>query len=429
MYKRSREEYKRACQYLPGGVNSPARAFSSVRQQPLFIDRAEDSRIYDIDGNEYIDFVSSWGPMLFGHCQQDVIAAVADQLKRGTSFGAPTIVETEMAAEIVELIPSVDRVRMVNSGTESTMSALRLARGYTGRDKVIKFTGNYHGHGDSFLIKAGSGPATLGLPDSPGVPEELARLTISVPYNNKDYVEKVFQEQGEEIAAVILEPVAANMGVVPPRDNFLEFLREITEEYGTVLIFDEVITGFRLAPGGAQQYYGVEADLTCLGKIIGAGLPVGAYGGKEEIMDEVAPVGPVYQAGTLSGNPLAMAAGYQMMKLIQQEGVYDRLEDKSSYLASGIKKEISKLEIPCSINRVGSLISLFFTGTEVVDYQTASSSDTELYADYFQGMLKRGIYLAPSQFEAMFVSLKHSQEDLDTTIRAAGEVLQEISKG
>ena len=429
MYKRSREEYERACQYLPGGVNSPARAFSSVRQQPLFIDRAEDSRIYDIDGNEYIDFVSSWGPMLFGHCQQDVIAAVADQLKRGTSFGAPTIVETEMAAEIVELIPSVDRVRMVNSGTESTMSALRLARGYTGRDKVIKFTGNYHGHGDSFLIKAGSGPATLGLPDSPGVPEELARLTISVPYNNKDYVEKVFQEQGEEIAAVILEPVAANMGVVPPRDNFLEFLREITEEYGTVLIFDEVITGFRLAPGGAQQYYGVEADLTCLGKIIGAGLPVGAYGGKEEIMDEVAPVGPVYQAGTLSGNPLAMAAGYQMMKLIQQEGVYDRLEDKSSYLASGIKKEISKLEIPCSINRVGSLISLFFTGTEVVDYQTASSSDTELYADYFQGMLKRGIYLAPSQFEAMFVSLKHSQEDLDTTIRAAGEVLQEISGG
>ncbi len=429
MYKRSREEYERACQYLPGGVNSPARAFSSVRQQPLFIDRAEDSRIYDIDGNEYIDFVSSWGPMLFGHCQQDVIAAVADQLKRGTSFGAPTIVETEMAAEIVELIPSVDRVRMVNSGTEATMSALRLARGYTGRDKVIKFTGNYHGHGDSFLIKAGSGPATLGLPDSPGVPEELARLTISVPYNNKDYVEKVFQEQGEEIAAVILEPVAANMGVVPPRDNFLEFLREITEEYGTVLIFDEVITGFRLAPGGAQQYYGVEADLTCLGKIIGAGLPVGAYGGKEEIMDEVAPVGPVYQAGTLSGNPLAMAAGYQMMKLIQQEGVYDRLEDKSSYLASGIKKEISKLEIPCSINRVGSLISLFFTGTEVVDYQTASSSDTELYADYFQGMLKRGIYLAPSQFEAMFVSLKHSQEDLDTTIRAAGEVLQEISKG
>ena len=429
MYKRSREEYERACQYLPGGVNSPARAFSSVRQQPLFIDRAEDSRIYDIDGIEYIDFVSSWGPMLFGHCQQDVIAAVADQLKRGTSFGAPTIVETEMAAEIVELISSVDRVRMVNSGTEATMSALRLARGYTGRDKVIKFTGNYHGHGDSFLIKAGSGPATLGLPDSPGVPEELARLTISVPYNNKDYVEKVFQEQGEEIAAVILEPVAANMGVVPPRDNFLEFLREITEEYGTILIFDEVITGFRLAPGGAQQYYGVEADLTCLGKIIGAGLPVGAYGGKEEIMDEVAPVGPVYQAGTLSGNPLAMAAGYQMMKLIQQEGVYEQLEEKSSYLASGIKKEISKLEIPCSINRVGSLISLFFTGTEVVDYQTASSSDTELYADYFQGMLKRGIYLAPSQFEAMFVSLKHSQEDLDTTIRAAGEVLQEISKG
>ncbi len=298
VYEKSYEEYKRACDLLPGGVNSPARAFSSVKENPLFIEKAKGSRIYDIDGNEYIDFIGSWGPMLFGHNKEEIVEAVSSQLEKGTSYGAPTVVETEMAEEIVKLIPSIDRVRMVNSGTEATMSAIRLARGYTGRDKIIKFNGCYHGHGDSFLIKAGSGQATLGLPDSPGVPADLAHLTISLPYNDKEAIKEVFAEEGDEIAAVILEPVAANMGVVPPGEGYLEFLREITEEYGSLLIFDEVITGFRMAPGGAQEYYGVEADLTCLGKIIGGGLPVGAYGGKKEIMDEVAPSGPVYQAGT-----------------------------------------------------------------------------------------------------------------------------------
>lgn len=424
MFERSREEYDRARQYLPGGVNSPARAFSSVREEPIFIERAEGSKIYDIDGNEYIDFVNSWGPMLFGHCQEDVLEAVSEQLDKGTSFGAPTIVETEMAEEIVSLIPSVDRVRMVNSGTEATMSAVRLARGYTGRDKIVKFTGNYHGHGDSFLIKAGSGPATLGLPDSPGVPEDLAQLTISVPYNDKQAMKEVFAQQGDDIAAIIMEPVAANMGVVPPQSDFLQFLREITNEHDALLIFDEVITGFRIAAGGAQEYYEVGADLTCLGKIIGAGFPVGAFGGKQEVMDEVAPTGPVYQAGTLSGNPLAMTAGLQMMKLIQQEGVYEELKQKADYLRSGMEKLKETINLPLSINQVGSLLSLFFTEEKVIDYDTASDSDTELYAEYFQNMLQNGIYIAPSQYEAMFVSLAHSREELDETLNVMETALR-----
>ncbi len=428
MYERSLEEYRRACKFLPGGVNSPARAFSSVKENPLFIKKAEGSKVYDIDDNEYIDFIGSWGPMLFGHGQEEVVTAVEEQLEKGTSFGAPTIIETEMAQEIVKLVPSIDRVRMVNSGTEATMSALRLARGYTGRDKVIKFTGNYHGHGDSFLIKAGSGPATLGLPDSPGVPGDLAKLTISVPYNNKEYVEKVFTEQGDEIAAVIIEPVAANMGVVPPKNDFLKFLREITAANDSLLIFDEVITGFRLAPGGAQEYYDTEPDLTCLGKIIGGGLPVGAYGGKQEVMDEVAPVGPVYQAGTLSGNPLAMAAGYQMMKLVQKEGIYEELAEKAGQLVEGLNEIQAEVELPLNINHVGSLVSLYFTDQEVIDYETASTADTDLYADYFQGMLQKGIYLAPSQFEAMFISLAHSEEEIQNTIKAAAEVLKELEQ-
>ncbi len=424
MFERSREEYDRARQYLPGGVNSPARAFSSVREEPIFIERAEGCKIYDIDGNEYIDFVNSWGPMLFGHCQEDVLEAVSEQLDKGTSFGAPTIVETEMAEEIVSLIPSVDRVRMVNSGTEATMSAVRLARGYTGRDKIVKFTGNYHGHGDSFLIKAGSGPATLGLPDSPGVPEDLAQLTISVPYNDKQAMKEVFAQQGDDIAAIIMEPVAANMGVVPPQSDFLQFLREITNEHDALLIFDEVITGFRIAAGGAQEYYEVDADLTCLGKIIGAGFPVGAFGGKQEVMDEVAPTGPVYQAGTLSGNPLAMTAGLQMMKLIQQEGVYEELKQKADYLRSGMEKLKETINLPLSINQVGSLLSLFFTEEKVIDYDTASDSDTELYAEYFQNMLQNGIYIAPSQYEAMFVSLAHSREELDETLNVMETALR-----
>ena len=425
MFEQSREEYERARQYLPGGVNSPARAFSSVREEPIFIERAEESRIYDIDGNEYIDFVNSWGPMLFGHCQEDVLKSVSEQLDKGTSFGAPTIVETEMAEEIVSLIPSVDRVRMVNSGTEATMSAVRLARGYTGRDKIVKFTGNYHGHGDSFLIKAGSGPATLGLPDSPGVPEDLAQLTISVPYNDEEAIQEVFSRQGEEIAAIILEPVAANMGVVPPRSGFLQFLREITEEHNSLLIFDEVITGFRVAAGGAQEYYEVDADLTCLGKIIGAGFPVGAFGGKQEVMDEVAPTGPVYQAGTLSGNPLAMTAGLEMMKLIQQEGIYQELKQKADYLRRGMEDIKEEINLPLSINQVGSLLSLFFTDKRVVDYESASASDTELYAEYFQHMLQNGIYIAPSQYEAIFVSLAHSKEELDRTLNVMEDSLRQ----
>ncbi|MBF8437792.1 glutamate-1-semialdehyde 2,1-aminomutase [Halanaerobiaceae bacterium Z-7014] len=426
MYEKSYEEYKRACDLLPGGVNSPARAFSSVKENPLFIEKAQGSRIFDIDGNEYIDFIGSWGPMLFGHNKKEIVEAVRGQLEKGTSYGAPTVVETEMAEEIVKLIPSIDRVRMVNSGTEATMSAIRLARGYTGRDKIIKFNGCYHGHGDSFLIKAGSGQATLGLPDSPGVPAELARLTISLPYNDKEAIKEVFAEEGDEIAAVILEPVAANMGVVPPAEGYLDFLREITEEHGSLLIFDEVITGFRMAPGGAQEYYGVEADLTCLGKIIGGGLPVGAYGGKKEIMDEVAPSGPVYQAGTLSGNPLAMAAGLEMMKLIQEPGVYEELKEKADYLAAGLGEIAEKSSLKLSVNQAGTLVSLYFTDEEVVDYETATSSDTDLYAEYFQEMLKEGIYLAPSQYEAIFLSMAHDKTELDKFLDAARVAISRI---
>ncbi|MFW6301074.1 MAG: glutamate-1-semialdehyde 2,1-aminomutase [Bacillota bacterium] len=426
MYEKSYKEYKRACDLLPGGVNSPARAFSSVKENPVFIEKAKGSRIYDIDGNEYIDFIGSWGPMLFGHNKEEIVEAIRSQLEKGTSYGAPTVVETEMAEEIVKLIPSIDRVRMVNSGTEATMSAIRLARGYTGRDKIVKFNGCYHGHGDSFLIKAGSGQATLGLPDSPGVPADLARLTISLPYNDRGAIKQVFAEEGDEIAAVILEPVAANMGVVPPAEGYLEFLRELTEEYGSLLIFDEVITGFRMAAGGAQEYYGVKADLTCLGKIIGGGLPVGAYGGKKEIMDEVAPSGPVYQAGTLSGNPLAMAAGLEMMKLIQEPGVYDELREKANYLAAGLREIAEESSLKLTVNQAGTLVSLYFTDEEVIDYETAATSDTDLYAEYFQEMLKEGIYLAPSQYEAIFLSMAHQKAELNKFLDSAKVAISRI---
>ncbi|MFW5993931.1 MAG: glutamate-1-semialdehyde 2,1-aminomutase [Halanaerobiaceae bacterium] len=426
MYEKSYKEYKRACDLLPGGVNSPARAFSSVKENPVFIEKAKGSRIYDIDGNEYIDFIGSWGPMLFGHNKEEIVGAIRSQLEKGTSYGAPTVVETEMAEEIVKLIPSIDRVRMVNSGTEATMSAIRLARGYTGRDKIVKFNGCYHGHGDSFLIKAGSGQATLGLPDSPGVPADLARLTISLPYNDRGAIKQVFAEEGDEIAAVILEPVAANMGVVPPAEGYLEFLRELTEEYGSLLIFDEVITGFRMAAGGAQEYYGVKADLTCLGKIIGGGLPVGAYGGKKEIMDEVAPSGPVYQAGTLSGNPLAMAAGLEMMKLIQEPGVYDELREKADYLAAGLREIAEESSLKLTVNQAGTLVCLYFTDEEVIDYETAATSDTDLYAEYFQEMLKEGIYLAPSQYEAIFLSKAHQKAELNKFLDSAKVAISRI---
>ncbi len=426
MFERSDEEYERACRYIPGGVNSPARSFPSVEQDPLFIERGEGSKVIDVDGNEYIDFINSWGPMLFGHCHEDVKESVSEVLEKGTSFGAPTTVETEMAKDVVDMVPSIDRVRMVNSGTEAAMTAIRLARGFTGRDKIVKFTGHYHGHGDSFLIKAGSGQATFGLPDSPGVPEELARLTVSVPYNDKESVEEIFREEGDDIAAVVLEPVAANMGVVPPKDGFLNFLRDVTEEYGSLLMFDEVITGFRLGPGGAQQYYGVEPDLTCLGKIIGGGLPVGAFGGKDEVMEEIAPCGDVYQAGTLSGNPLAMAAGLKMMELIRENDVYRELEEKSSRLAEGLEEVMEEVDISVTLNRVGSMMSTFFTDHEVMDYESARSSDTDLYGEYFQEMLKKGIYISPSQFEAMFLSTAHSEEDIEETIKTAREVLRKL---
>ena len=426
MFERSNEEYERACKYIPGGVNSPARSFPSVEQDPLFIEKGDGSKVIDVDGNKYIDFINSWGPMLFGHCHEDVKKRVSDVLEKGTSFGAPTKVETEMAKKVVEMVPSIDRVRMVNSGTEATMTAIRLARGYTGRDKIVKFNGHYHGHGDSFLIRAGSGQATFGLPDSPGVPKELAKLTVSVPYNDEERVEEVFREEGDEIAAVILEPVAANMGVVPPVDGFLSFLRDLTDEYGSLLMFDEVITGFRLSPGGAQEFYGVEPDLTCLGKIIGGGLPVGAFGGKDEVMDEIAPCGDVYQAGTLSGNPLAMAAGLEMMKLIQNDNIYEKLKEKTDYFSEGLKEIINETDINITLNRAGSMLSTFFTDEEVTDYESADSSNTDLYGKYFQGMLEKGIYLSPSQFEAMFLSTAHSRDDLDKTINAAREVLSEL---
>ena len=426
MFERSNKEYERACKYIPGGVNSPARSFPSVDQDPLFIDRGKGSKIVDVDGNEYVDFINSWGPMLFGHRHEDVKESVSEVLEKGTSFGAPTTVETDMAEKVVDMVPSIDRVRMVNSGTEATMTAIRLARGFTGRDKIVKFTGHYHGHGDSFLIKAGSGQATFGLPDGPGVPEDLAKLTISVPYNDEESVEEVFREEGDEIAAVILEPVAANMGVVPPKDGFLSFLRKITEDHGSLLMFDEVITGFRLGQGGAQQYYGIEPDLTCLGKIIGGGLPVGAFGGKDDVMDEIAPCGDVYQAGTLSGNPLAMAAGSKMMDLIQENEVYEELNEKGEYLAEGFREVISEIEMPITLNKIGSMMSTFFTDREVTDYESAQSSNTDLYGEYFQKMLERGIYISPSQFEAMFLSTAHTEEDLDETIEAAREVFLEL---
>ncbi len=426
MFERSNKEYERACKYIPGGVNSPARSFPSVDQDPLFIDRGKGSKIVDVDGNEYVDFINSWGPMLFGHRHEDVKESVSEVLEKGTSFGAPTTVETDMAEKVVDMVPSIDRVRMINSGTEATMTAIRLARGFTGRDKIVKFTGHYHGHGDSFLIKAGSGQATFGLPDSPGVPEDLAKLTISVPYNDEESVEEVFREEGDEIAAVILEPVAATMGVGPPKDGFLSFLRKITEDHGSLLMFDEVITGFRLGQGGAQQYYGIEPDLTCLGKIIGGGLPVGAFGGKDDVMDEIAPCGDVYQAGTLSGNPLAMAAGSKMMDLIQENEVYEELNEKGEYLAEGFREVISEVEIPITLNKIGSMMSTFFTDREVTDYESAQSSNTDLYGEYFQKMLERGIYISPSQFEAMFLSTAHTEEDLDETIEAAREVFLEL---
>jgi glutamate-1-semialdehyde 2,1-aminomutase len=420
--------FKRAQESIPGGVNSPVRAFKSVNLNPVFISKAKGTVITDIDGNEYIDFLASWGPLIFGHAHEDILKAINEAAQKGTSYGAPTEYETEMAELIVKMVPSVEKVRMVNSGTEATMSAIRLARGYTKRDGFVKFAGNYHGHGDSFLIHAGSGAITLGLPDSPGVTVNTAHDTFIAEYNNLDSVKALFLEKGNEIAAVIVEPVSGNMGVVPPSKGFLQGLSEITKQYGALLIFDEVITGFRLARGGAQEYYNVMPDLTTLGKIIGGGLPVGAYGGRKDIMDMLAPEGPVYQAGTLSGNPLAMAAGITMLKLIDEtEDFYPELERKAARLHEGLLKNLEITGVKGVVNRVGSMMTLFFTNEkQVTSLKEAMNSDTLKYAAYFKTALESGIYLAPSQFECLFVSYAHTDRDIETIIAANLKALQQL---
>ncbi|MFC4184761.1 glutamate-1-semialdehyde 2,1-aminomutase [Saccharococcus thermophilus] len=427
-YERSKAAYEEAVRLLPGGVNSPVRAFKSVKMTPIFMARGKGSKIYDIDGNEYIDYVLSWGPLILGHANPRVVEALKKVTENGTSFGAPTLIENELAKLVIERVPSVEIVRMVNSGTEATMSAIRLARGYTGRNKIVKFEGSYHGHGDSLLIKAGSGVATLGLPDSPGVPEAVAQNTITVPYNDLESVRYAFERFGEDIAAVIVEPVAGNMGVVPPVPGFLQGLRDITKQYGALLIFDEVMTGFRVDYHCAQGYFGIEPDLTCLGKVIGGGLPVGAYGGKAEIMEKVAPSGPVYQAGTLSGNPLAMTAGYETLIQLTPE-TYDEFRKKADRLEEGLRKAAEKYEIPHAINRAGSMIGFFFTNEKVINYEKAKTSDLDMFATYYREMAEQGIFLPPSQFEGLFLSTEHTDEDIEKTIAAAERAFAKIREG
>ncbi len=427
---KSTSEFQRASKLIPGGVNSPVRAFKSINGQPIFIEKAKGSKITDIDGNEYIDFVSSWGPLILGHAHETVINAIKETAEKGTSYGAPTMIESEMAELIVEMVPSIESVRMVNSGTEATMSALRLARGYTKRELIIKFEGCYHGHADSFLIKAGSGAITLGLPDSPGVTEGTAKDTLIAKYNDLQSVKELFEKHKNQIAAVIIEPVAGNMGVVKPQKGFLKGLRDLIKENDSLLIFDEVITGFRLAKGGAQEYFDIMPDITTLGKIIGGGLPVGAYGGRKEIMEKLAPAGPVYQAGTLSGNPLAMAAGLASLKIMNEtEGFYQKLEEKAAKLEKGILENIQKTGSKAIINRVGSLMTLFFTElNEVNSFEDAVKSDTEKFAEYFKLAAESGIYLAPSQYECAFISAAHTGEDIDKTITANLLALKQLSE-
>ncbi len=425
--EKSNHLFEEAKKYIPGGVNSPVRAFKSVGGSPVFIERGEGSKIYDVDGNEFIEYIGSWGPHLFGQNPKFIKDALLKAIEKGTSFGAPTSLEVEMAKLITELVPSCEMVRMVNSGTEATMSAVRAARGFTGKEKIIKFEGCYHGHADFFLIKAGSGALTLGVPTSPGVTKGNAADTLIADYNNIDSVKKLVDANKNEIAAIIIEPIAGNMGVVKAKDEFLKELREICSNENIVLIFDEVMTGFRVSSGGAQKLFNIKPDLTTFGKIIGGGLPVGGFGGKKEIMEIIAPAGPVYQAGTLSGNPLAMAAGFAALSFINDNpGIYDELEKKAAFLEEGFRKNLNELGKNFAMNRVGSMMTLFFTEEKVDDFNSAVKSDTELYGKYFTEMLKRGIYLAPAQFEAAFISTAHSEDDLQKTIDANKEALKQI---
>ncbi len=411
--------YKKASHIIPGGVNSPVRAFKAVGGNPLFIDKARGSRIYDVDGNAYIDYVLSWGPLILGHAHPKVIRALKKALERGTSYGAPTSLEIELAELVLKAYPSMDKVRMVNSGTEATMSAIRVARGFTGRDKVIKFEGCYHGHADGLLVKAGSGATTFGVPDSPGVPESYARNTITLPLNDLSALKTVIKNEWRSVACVIIEPVVGNIGCVLPKPGFLESLRKLTKNNNIVLIFDEVMTGFRVAYGGAQAYFGIKPDMTCLGKVIGGGLPVGAYGGKKEFMSMVSPDGPVYQAGTLSGNPIAMTAGIETLKIISKKNVYRDLEKTAMLLEQGLRDAALKAGIKTKFYRAGTMFCTYFTDTEVFDYKTAKTSDTSRFSQYFSCMLKRGINLAPSQFEAGFLSTAHTEKDIEKTVKAA----------
>ncbi len=424
--KRSIKLYKKALNVIPGGVNSPVRAFKAVGGNPLFIKNAKGSKIYDADGNSYIDYVLSWGPMILGHAHPRVVRALKNAVEKGTSYGAPTSLEVELAELILKVYPSIDKVRMVNSGTEATMSAIRAARGFTGRDKIIKFEGCYHGHADGLLVRAGSGATTFGVPDSPGVPKSYAKNTITLPFNDLGKLKGTIEKEWRSIACVILEPVVGNIGCVLPKPGFLETIRKLTKKTGIVLIFDEVMTGFRVSYGGAQSYYGIKPDLTCLGKVIGGGLPVGAYGGKKEIMSMVSPEGPVYQAGTLSGNPLAMTAGIETLKELSKRDNYKKIEKNSSMLEKGLVDAARRAGVRTRFYRAGSMFCTYFTGREVYDYKTAKTSDTNKFSKFFSGMLHRGVNLAPSQFEAGFMSLAHTDKDIEKTIKAAYEALKEI---
>ena len=432
--EKSAAAFAEAKKLMPGGVNSPVRSYRSVDCNPPFIARAEGSHIYDIDGNDYIDYVGSWGPMVVGHAHPQVVKALQEAATRGTSYGAPTLIESQLAKKVMEVYPSIEVIRMVNSGTEATMSALRLARGYTHRNKIVKFIGCYHGHSDSLLVKAGSGMATFGVPDSPGVTPGTAQDTITIPYNDFEAVKKVFAEQGQEIAAIIVEPVAGNMGLVLPKPGYLDLLRKVTEENGALLIFDEVMCGFRASLGGAQAAYAIKPDLTCLGKIIGGGLPVAAYGGRREIMEQVSPAGPVYQAGTLSGNPLAMTAGLETLKIITAppepgEPDYSRvLTIKTKKLVLGVAQKAKEAGVTLQVQQAGSMFGFFFSPVEVVDYETSAAADQEAFKVWFKAMLEQGIYIAPSQFETLFMSGAHTDEEIDRTIEAAGKALQQVAE-